>query len=155
VTAITEVEPPPIAPRALIEESDLVEEQAAASAAPEAASYENGLRLLRDGRPAEAERELAAFALASPDSDLADNAWFWIGESRLARGDAEGALTAYRDAIDRYPDGNKVPDAMFKLGVAFEAAGDPAAAREAWGELLRRFPGSTAAERARERLARS
>jgi tol-pal system protein YbgF len=147
--------PTPLPPLAEIEESELEESAlvAAAPAPPGGGSYENGLRLLRDGQPEAAERELAAFAAAAPDSDLADNALFWIGESRWVRGDAAGALAAYREAIDRYPEGNKVPDALFKLGVAPAATGAGDSAREAWAELVRRFPDTAAAERARERLA--
>ena len=136
-----------------IEESELEEAVIAAPPSPAGASYESGLRLLRDGQPEAAERELQAFALAHPDSDLADNAWFWTGESRFARGDAAGALEAYREAIDRYPEGNKVPDALLKLGAALEATGERESAREAWSELVRRFPDTVAADRARSELA--
>ncbi|HLF56002.1 MAG TPA: tol-pal system protein YbgF [Thermoanaerobaculia bacterium] len=137
-----------------IEESELEEEAASvAPASPATASYESALRILRDGDPADAERALRAFVASAPDSDLADNAWFWIGESLLVRGDARGALEAYRTAIDRYPEGNKIPDALFKLGHALALTGEPGAAREAWSELVRRFPDTAAAERASERLA--
>lgn len=136
-----------------IEESELGDELAAPPAGTRISEYERGLTLLRDGRPAEAEAALARFAAASPDSDLADNAWFWIGESRLARGETAAAITAYRECLERYPEGNKVPDAMLKLGHAFALAGDRAAARETWSELIQRFPSTAAAESARTRLA--
>jgi len=141
--------------RGEIEESELAEIATGAEATPAASlgGYERGLALLRDGHAAEAESALAAFAGAEADSDLADNAWFWIGESRLARGDAAGAIAAYRTCLERYPDGNKVPDAMLKLGHAFAGEGDRAAAREVWAELVRRFPSTAAAETARGRLA--
>lgn len=149
-------EPPPVmsaAPRAAIEIGELADEPPPAPVEAAATSYEAGLALLRDGEFAEAERALAAFAAAAPDSDLADNAGFWIGESRLARGDLEGALEAYRDTLERYPEGNKVPDALLKLGHALAELGNRAAAREAWSELVARFPQTAAAERAKERLA--
>ena len=136
-----------------IEESDLASELPPPSGAPGAASYEAALTALRERRYAEAERELVRFAAEQPGSDLADNAWFWLGESRLARGDAAGAIEAYRTAIERYPEGNKMPDTLLKLGTALEAAGDPDSAREAWQELVRRFPTSAAAEAAALRLA--
>jgi tol-pal system protein YbgF len=137
-----------------LEESDLSEAQSAPTASAGAARYEAALVALRDGRAAEAERELLAFAESEPTSDLADNAWFWLAESRLARGDTAGAIEAYRTTIDRYPEGNKIPDALLKLGVALEAGGNLEAAREAWRELVRRFPTSAASEIAAARLER-
>jgi tol-pal system protein YbgF len=135
-----------------LEESDLVDAQSAPATSDSAARYEAALVALRDGRNEEAERALLAFAQEESGSDLADNAWYWLAESRLARGHTAGAIEAYRTAIDRYPEGNKIPDALLKLGVAFEAVGNRAAAREAWAELVRRFPTSAAAETAAERL---
>ena len=137
-----------------VEESDLDEPAVGvAPASPESADYEEGLRLLRTGSYAAAETKLRRLADEHPDSDLADNAWFWIGESRLARGDDAGALDAFRTTLERYPEGNKVPDAMLKLGQTLLVGGDRASAREVWSELVRRFPASTAADSARARLA--
>lgn len=148
-----------------IEESELEEatsstQPAAPPAAPPAAQpagasdedYERALRLLRDGHPAEAEAALTAYATARPTSELADNAWFWIGESRLVREDVAGALTAYRTAVESYPEGNKTPDALFKIGHCLARQGDRATAEEVWRELVRRFPDTAAGERARDAL---
>jgi tol-pal system protein YbgF len=157
---------PPAAPPAPstaaseLEVSDLEEPgESAPATAPETRApgteggdYEAALRLLRDGHAAEAESALAAFVAAYPASDLADNAWFWIGEARLVRQDTAGAAQAYRAAIEKYPNGNKIPDALFKLGHCLALAGDEAGAAEVWRELVRRFPGTVAAERARDRL---
>lgn len=150
--------PPPLRPA--LEESDLEEPSAKAPAgtfaapAPgsEVADYEAALRLLRDGHAAESEGALEAFVAAHPSSDLGDNAWFWIGESRLVRQDLAGAAQAYRTAIEKYPDGNKIPDALYKLGHCLALEGDEAGAAEVWRETVRRFPGTVAAERARDRL---
>jgi tol-pal system protein YbgF len=144
------------APGGNVEESELAELETAARGAANrdgASAYERGLVLLRDGDPVAAETELRAFLDAGASPDLGDNAWFWIGESRLARGDAAGAIAAYRQCLELYPEGNKVPDAMLKLGQAFSATGDPGSAREVWSELVRRFPATAAAESARSRLA--
>jgi tol-pal system protein YbgF len=143
---------PAPASRANVEESDL-DELPPSVVATVGASYEAALAALRDGRPAEAESRLRAFVAANRDSDLADNAWFWIGESRAVRGDNAGAIEAYRTTIETYPEGNKVPDALLKLGLALESQGDRSSAREVWSELVKRFPTTAAAETARVRLA--
>lgn len=150
---------PAVAPSAL-EVSDLDEPAATAppggtaTSAPDAevAAYEAALRLLRDGQAPAAESALAAFVAAHPSSDLADNAWFWIGEARLSRQDTAGAAQAFRAAIENYPNGNKTPDALYKLGHCLALAGDAAGATTVWRELVQRFPGTVAAERASARL---
>lgn len=155
---VVEESPAPPPARVAVEESDLAEPgspgDTASSGEPaaDAAAYETALRALRDGRVAEAEDELRRFVVSFPGSDLADNAWFWLGESRAAAGDPAGAIDAYRTAIDRYPEGNKIPDVLLKMGVALAATGENAAARESWSELVRRFPNTAAAEAARVRL---
>jgi tol-pal system protein YbgF len=124
----------------------------AAASDDEARQYETALAPLREGRPAEAETALQGFVAAHPGSELADNAWYWIGEARLMRQDVGGALAAFRTAVESYPEGNKTPDSLFKLGHCLALQGDRERAVEVWSELARRFPSTAAAERAREAL---
>ncbi|MEJ2085666.1 MAG: tetratricopeptide repeat protein [Acidobacteriota bacterium] len=90
---------------------------------------------------------------ANPSTELSDNAQFWIGESRYARGDIRGALAAFRETLQRYPDGNTVPDAMIKEGDCLASLGDRDGARSRYEEVIRRFGSSAAAIMAEERLA--
>jgi tol-pal system protein YbgF len=145
--------PAPAAAPEPIEESDLdLAPASAAQGGGEVGEYEAALRMLRDGRAADAEKALSAFLAAHPTSDLADNAWFWIGESRRVRQDLPGALAAYRSGVESYPEGNKTPDALYRIGSCLRLQGDAAKAGEVFRELVRRFPGTAAAERAREEL---
>jgi tol-pal system protein YbgF len=144
---------PERAARTAIEETELGDEEPSGVApASEQEDYDRALALLRAGQPAAAEAAFAAFLGAHPASDLADNAAFWIGEARLARGDHAAAIEAYRSAVERFPAGNKVPDALYKLGHTLALDGELDGARLIWRELAGRFPGTAAAERARERL---
>ena len=88
-----------------------------------------------------------------PDSELADNARFWLGECHYARGDFESALAAFTRTIEDYPGGNKVADALLKAGKCLEALGRREQARQTYHEVADRFPSSAAAVAARERLA--
>lgn len=115
--------------------------------------YDAGYTLFHQQRYRDAETRFARFLELYPHSDLADNAQFWIGESRYALGEFRGALEAFSATVERYPEGNKVPDAMLKAGKCLEALGDTPTATETYREIDRRFAGTAAAISARERLA--
>lgn len=114
--------------------------------------YDEGYTLYHRGRYLDAESTFQRFLQTHGNSDLADNARYWIGESRYARGDLPGALAAFRETVERHPQGNKVPDALLKAGQALEALGDSEGARETYREVVRRFGDSPAAAVARDRL---
>jgi len=117
------------------------------------ALYDRGYTLYHQGRYLDAEASFQRFLQAHGDTDLADNAQYWIGEARFARGDVRGALAAFRETVSRHPEGNKVPDALLKAGQSLEQLGDREGARASYREVRDRFPGSAAAVVAEERLA--
>jgi tol-pal system protein YbgF len=117
------------------------------------ALYDRGYTLYHQQRYLDAEASFRRFLQAYPDSDLADNAQYWIGESRYARQDFAGALAAFRETLSRYPEGNKVPDALLKTGQTLESLGDLEGARRSYREVARRFPDTAAAALAAELLA--
>lgn len=116
------------------------------------AIYDQGYTQYHRGQFVDAEASFLRFLEGFPNSELSDNAQYWIGEARFARDDFRGALSAFREVVDRYPEGNKVPDALVKAGQALERQGDVAAARRSYEEVQRRYPESPAALRAEERL---
>ena len=67
--------------------------------ASSAGLYERSLELLEQGRLPEAEAGLTRFLAANPDSDLADNAQFWLAEGALRRGDVASALAGFRAVV--------------------------------------------------------
>ena len=116
------------------------------------ALYDRGYTLYHQKRYEDAEDSLSRFLEAGAETDLADNALYWIGESRLARGDLEGALEAFASTVEQHPEGNKVPDALLKAGQVLEQVGDTGAARDSYRQVQRRFPESAAAVVASKRL---
>lgn len=116
--------------------------------------YDQGYTLYHQGQHVEAEAAFQRFLAGYGETDLADNALYWIGESRYSRGDYRGSLAAFREAVERYPRGNKVPDALLKAGAALEKLGDHAGARQSYRDIQRRFPDSATALVAAERIAR-
>jgi TolA-binding protein len=107
------------------------------------------------------------FVRRYPDSDLADNAQYWIGESyfSLARSTAsqgqadrvthalEQAVQEFRKVPLNYPRGDKVPTAIYKEALALLELKQPKVAHARLQYLVDNFPQSEEAPLARERLA--
>jgi tol-pal system protein YbgF len=118
------------------------------------ALYDRGYTLYHQKHYVDAEASFQRFLQAEPNSELADNAQYWIGECRYSRGDMRGALAAFRETVARYPAGNKTADALLKAGMSLENLGDKEAARNTYQEVLKRYPGTAVAAVAEERRAK-
>jgi tol-pal system protein YbgF len=118
------------------------------------ALYDRGYTLYHQKHYVDAEASFQRFLQAEPNSELATNAQYWIGECRYSRGDMRGALAAFRETVARYPQGNKTPDALLKAGMSLEALGDKEGARNTYQDVGRRFPGTAVAAVAEERRAK-
>jgi tol-pal system protein YbgF len=86
------------------------------------------------------------------DTDLADNAQYWIGECLQAQSKYEDAVTAFNALLRDFVSSDKIPDARYKKGVALEALGRKSQAILEYRFVVERFPGSPAARLAREKL---
>ena len=86
------------------------------------------------------------------DTDLADNAQYWIGECLQAQSKYEDAVTAFNALLRDFIDSDKIPDARYKKGVALEALGRKSQAVLEYRFVVERFPNSPAARLAREKL---
>jgi tol-pal system protein YbgF len=118
----------------------------------ESSLYEKTLEYYWDGRYDEARAGFKKFLTLYPTSDLADNAYFWIGECHRASEDYEEAILAYQKVINDYPDGNKVPSAMLHQALAFEKIDDKTTAQLVYKKLVKEYPKSKEAGIARKRL---
>ena len=88
-----------------------------------------------------------------PQSSLADNAQYWIGECLYAQKRFTEAAAEFNRVIDKYPNQDKVPAALYKAGVCYAELKEPGKAREAWDKLLKKYPKSPEAGLARQRGA--
>jgi tol-pal system protein YbgF len=92
------------------------------------------------------------FVSKYPDSENADNALFWIGETYFREKNYKKAILEYQKVIEKYPKGNKVSAALLKQGLAFNHIGEGSNAKLILNELTRRFPKSKEADIARTNL---
>jgi TolA-binding protein len=99
-----------------------------------------------------AEQHLRRFLAADPHGPMADDALFWIGECRFARGLYRDAIFEYRAVIDRHPDSHRVPRAWYMIALSYERLGEPAALKDHLAIVVEQFPDSDVAPLARDRL---
>ena len=99
-----------------------------------------------------ARRKFEVFLKQYPNTELSDNAQFWIGETYYLKKDYEKAILEYEKAIAKYPEGDKIPSALFKQALAFLELGDKTNARNLLRRVIERYPQSEQAEMAKKRL---
>lgn len=92
------------------------------------------------------------FIEAYPQSDLADNAQFWIGECYMGLEQYEQAILAYQEVIKKYPKGNKVPNAMLRQAGAFYEIKDKISSRLLLKKIIKEYPNSSEAKIANTKL---
>jgi len=118
----------------------------------EQSAYMQALNSLKNGQVPQAISELEQFLAMYPQSDLADNAQYWLGEAYYVTHNYASAATAFRGVLDRYPNSRKASDALLKLGYTQYELKQYAKARATLAQVRSRFPGSSAAQLAANRL---
>ena len=114
--------------------------------------YVQGYAQFNSGDYAAADQAFQEFLARAPESDLADDAQYWIGECFFSRKDYRRAILEFRKVIDQYPFGNRVPHAFLKLGLSYLALGDRERAAENLETVVQAFPKSDVATVARATL---
>jgi tol-pal system protein YbgF len=138
--------PRPVAPVA--PEADI----ALAKEPPEAQDeYKLALRELREQQYDRAIQQFRTFQRRYPNSDMADDAQYWIGESYFTQKDYNRAILEFNDVL-RYRRGDKVPAALLRQAQAFLEIGDKTDARLILQKLINDHPNSEQAREARDRL---
>jgi tol-pal system protein YbgF len=127
--------------------SDASATEAQNLASDPSALYKKGLDLMGGGQYSEAQAAFADFIVKFPQSDLADNAQYWIGECFYSQKDFKEARDAFRAVSDHFPFGNKVPDAIYKQALCERQLGQEDQAEATLKKLVEEFPSSEAAEK--------
>lgn len=118
------------------------------------AMYDRGRELFMAGKSEAAREVFLEFVKRFPSSKLANNAFYWIGESYYSEKDFERALEKFRQIVSLYPNENKAPDAMLKAGMALTEMNEPNKAKDEFEALVKRYPDSEAAVKAKKILAK-
>ncbi len=115
-------------------------------------NYQAALQLLREQRYEPAGAAFQQFLVAFPESELVDNAQYWLAESYYVTQKFEEALAEFEVVINDHPRSSKVPDALLKMGYCNYELKRYDAARGALGKVQADYPETTAARLASQRV---
>jgi tol-pal system protein YbgF len=92
------------------------------------------------------------FLRVYPQSPLAGNAGYWLGEAYYVMRDFDSAAASFRAVGDQYPKSPKVPDALLKLGLTQVDQKKLTEAHATLTQVVQRYPGTDAAKLAANKL---
>lgn len=115
-------------------------------------AYDQAFQALKELRYADAAQYFQDFLANYPNSDYADNAQYWLGESYYVTRNYDLALAAFEELQRAYPDSTKAGDGLLKIGFTHYELKQYDQARAALEQVQQRFPDSTLARLAENRL---
>ncbi len=117
-------------------------------------NYRAAFELLKEQRYEPAALAFQQFLISFPDSQLADNAQYWLAESYYVTDRFKEALQEFEVVITQYPESRKVPDALLKTGYCNYELQQWNDARAALLRVQAEYADTTAARLADQRLNR-
>jgi tol-pal system protein YbgF len=124
----------------------------AAGAQPVDDMYKAALNDYMAARYSVALAEFGDIAKTYPDSTLAGNAFYYMGEIDYRGGKYRNAAADYDKLLEQYPDNNKIPAAHLHKGQALIELKQTEAGVREFRALIQRFPASPEATSARSKL---
>jgi tol-pal system protein YbgF len=116
------------------------------------ASYQFAFGLLKDSRYDEAIAAFQQFLRNFPDSGLADNAQYWLGEAYYVQRNFTAALVAFQGVVDKYPQSRKLGDALLKIGYCDYELKQYDLAKQVLSDVVAKYADTPAGNLAKQRL---
>ena len=126
--------------------------QAQAQAPPPDVLYNNGLRDYNGGKNDLAAQEFSDYVKFYPNTDLAGNSYYYLGEIQFKQSNYQQAVQSYDQVLQNFPGGNKAASAQLKKGFALVELGKQDDGVTELRHLIQRYPHSPEALQARDRL---
>jgi tol-pal system protein YbgF len=120
----------------------------------EQAVYGQAFDALKAGSYSTAITGFKDFLASYPQSPLAENAQYWLGEAYYVNHDYDPAAEAFRAVLKKWPDARKAPDALLKLGYTQFEQKQYGAARNTLTAVTQKYPGTDSAKLAADKLRR-
>jgi len=128
------------------------QQQALKDAPPPDVLYNNGLRDYTGGKNDLASQEFTDYLKFYPNTDLAGNCYFYLGELQFRAANYQQAVQSYDQVLQNFPSGNKAASAQLKKGFALIELGKQDDGVSELRHVVQRYPHSPEALQARERL---
>jgi len=128
------------------------QQQAAAQAPPPDVLYNNALRDYNGDKNDLATQEFSDYVKFYPNTDLAGNCYFYLGEIQFRQGHYQQAAQSYDQVMQNFPTGNKTASAQLKKGFSLIELGKQDDGVAELRHVIQRYPKSNEALQARERL---
>lgn len=120
--------------------------------AAEKDAYDAAFGALKDGRYAESARRFQGFIDQYPQSELAGNATYWLGESYYVTQNFRIALQTFESLLSRYPSSQKSGDALLKVGYCQYELKQWDQAEATLNKVIQQYPDTQLARLAQGRL---
>jgi tol-pal system protein YbgF len=128
------------------------QQQAIAQAPPPDVLYNNALRDYNGAKNDIALQEFSDYVKFYPNTDLAGNCYFYLGEIQFRQGNYQAAAQSYDQVLQNFPSGNKAASAQLKKGFSLIELGKQDDGVVELRHLIQRYPKSPEALQARDRL---
>ena len=125
---------------------------AAADPGQENKEYEAALNQFKANKYKEAAWGFSAFVQKHPNSSLAPNAQFWLGNAWVAQRNCAKAIEAHSVVTTKYADNAKAPDSWLAIATCQQEMGNATAAKRSLETVVAKYPNSPAADTAQQRL---
>jgi len=129
-----------------------MQQKAMNDAPPPDVLYNNGVRDYNGNKNDLALQEFSDYIKFYPNTDLAGNSYFYLGELQFRQGNYQQAAQSYDAVLQNFPTGNKAASAQLKKGFALIELGKQDDGVSELRHLIQRYPHSPEALQARERL---
>jgi tol-pal system protein YbgF len=123
-----------------------------APASDDKTAYQTAFALLKDGQYDHAIAAFQKFLISFPDSSLADNAQYWLGEAYYVNKSFPDAQASFQRVVDKYPQSRKRPDALLKIGFCQYELKQWDLAKGTLSQVATQFPDAPAGHLAQQRL---
>jgi len=128
------------------------QQQAQAQAPPPDVLYNNAIRDYNGDKNDLATQEFSDYIKFYPNTDLAGNCYFYLGEIQFRQGNYQQAAQSYDQVLQSFPTGNKAASAQLKKGFSLIELGKQDDGVTELRHVIQRYPRSNEALQARERL---
>jgi tol-pal system protein YbgF len=115
-------------------------------------TYTDALRDFQTGKTDLAYNEFQQYLTYFPNTELAANAQYYLGEIAYNRGDYVAAVQAFDAVLERYPENPKTPDAHLMKGMALLRGRQVNRAVQEFRALVQKYPHTDDARKAQEQL---